>query len=60
MALIEEDIWSAEGQRLFVCLGEVLSVWVDQYLVREQSKVKLVENLWKKKNLRQKWKWWKT
>lgn len=39
MALIEEDIWGGEGQRLFVPLGEVLSVWVDRYLDGEQSKV---------------------
>lgn len=48
MELIEEDIRGAEGQGLFVCLREVLSVWVDQYLDREQSKVKLVERTWEK------------
>lgn len=50
MALIEEDIWGAEGHRLFVHLGEVLSVWVDQYLDREQSKVRQWREL--EKNLR--------
>ncbi len=50
MALIEEDIWGAEGHRLFARLGEVLSVWVDQYLDREQSKVSKWREL--EKNLR--------
>lgn len=49
MALMEGDAAGAEGQhRLFVRLGEVLSVWVDQYLDREQSKVKLVSRMWKR------------
>lgn len=59
MALIEEDIWGAEGQRLFVRLGEVLSVWVNQYLDREQSKVSLWREL--EKNVKAKSAgWWKT
>lgn len=45
MALIEEDV---AGQRLFVRLGTVWSVWVDQYLDREQSKVKFLERTWGK------------
>lgn len=52
MALIEEDVWGVAGQRLFVRLGEVWSVWVDQYLDREQSKVKFLEKTWEKKYYR--------
>lgn len=39
MVLIEEDTGGVEGQRMFVHQAKVLSVWVDQYLDREQSKV---------------------
>lgn len=60
MALIEEDIWGAGGQRLFVCLREkFLSVWVDRYLDREQSKVSRWREFEKKCKARSAG-WWKT